>query len=710
MTPGASKGLRCFFEPKSIAVAGVSAEPDKLGSIIYSNLLSNRQSGVLRARVYALNPSQKTLFGEPCYPSVMSLPEAPELLIIAVPVSSALGLVRDAAAAGVSGVIMITSGYAEAGRMDLEQEIGTLASEKNMRILGPNTIGILDMRSGVNSLFLRSTKQIPRGGEIISLLPPLKGGVTVITQSGHIGEIISEELASNGIGIRALVGTGNQLDVSVEDVVEYFADDPHTKLIALYLEGVRDGRRFIRAAVRAVKRKPLIVYKVGKTDTGARAARTHTASLVGDYQAYRAAFRQSGIVEAETLQELVDYCTSFSMFPRCAGRRVAIITNAGGVGVIAADEAERSELRTEALGEHLENHLRSRFLGGFISNASLRNPIDLTASVTTEEFAEVVDSVLKARNYDMALVLPTHQTPAMNYDVPVTMSNVVLRSGKPVCMCVMGHSELATKIYHDFMDKGIPTFPTPERAVRALAALPTYESGRRSAHFPPKESREKIRRDQAHQTHKSEWTRKFLQECGVDQPSSKVVHSQFEVSNLEFDFPVACKLLSTKLEHKSDVGGVILDVSGKRGLHAAFSRLQGIARREGLPFNGMMVQQMVNGGVEVILGGTRDPTFGPVVIVGVGGIFTELSRDFALSIAPVNPTDAKEMIGRTKLGAALQGYRGKRADVDSLSGVISKFSAVLFDYPSIEEIEVNPLMLTANKILAVDSRVVFASR
>jgi len=696
-------------------VAGVSSDPNKLGSIIYTNLLSNARHGILKARVYALNPFHTVLFGRPCFARVQSLPETPELLILTVPVSLALGLVKDAAEAGVAGAILITSGYAEAGRGDLEQEIWRIASRKGMRILGPNTMGLLDTRSGVNSLFLRPSKPIPGGGEIVSLLPPLKGEIAIITQSGHLGEVISEELASNGIGIRALVGTGNQLDVSVEDVIDYFADDSHTKSIALYLEGLRDGRRFLTAAVRAVKKKPLIVYKVGKTETGARAARTHTASLVGNYEVYRTAFRQAGIVEARNLQELVDYCTSFAMLPKCVGNHLAIITNAGGIGVVAADEAEESGLHVKPLEESLKRELRSKFRdGGFISNAALGNPIDLTASASTGEFVTVVQTILKTKSIDLALILPTHQTPAMDYDLASRLSEIVHASGKPVCMCVMGRSNLAAKIHSDFMKKGIPDFPTPERAVRALAALSEYYLGKRAAHSPfPLEGVDKptvVARLTSR--HARENINSLLRECGILEPASQIIKSIHGARNFHrIRFPLACKLLSKDLTHKSDIGGVLLDVQGLDDLASAFARLRAIARSEGIRFEGMLVQEMVHGGMEAILGGVRDPTFGPVVIFGLGGIFTELSKEFVPTIAPISPIEAKKLIGRTKLSAGLEGYRGReKVNVNLLSRTVSKFSRLMVDYPAITEIEVNPLVLKGDKFLALDSRFALSTK
>jgi acyl-CoA synthetase (NDP forming) len=478
------KGMRSLFEPRSVAVAGASTDTNKLGSIIFANMLENHRKGMLQARVYAVNPGHGRIGDQHCYPSIDSLPETPELLVIAVPQSLTVGLVRAGADAGVRAAVIVTSGYAESGKEELEREIGEVAARSGMRILGPNTIGLIDTWSGVDSLFLRPTKTLPDGSEISSLQKPLRGSVVVITQSGHLGEVISEELAANGVGIRALVGTGNQLDVSIEDVIEYFAEDPRTKVMAVYLEGVRDGRRFMVVAAHATRRKHLVVFKVGKTGAGARAALTHTASLVGDYEVYRAVFHQCGIVEAGSVQELVDYSVSLSMLPEVSGKRVAIVTNAGGVGAIAADEAQKAGLVVNPPGPEAQHRLRSVFRSENVaSNAALGNPIDLTASASTDDFVRATREVLSSPGYDACLLLPTHQTPAVDTSISGKLSRAVLESRKPVAICVIGNSELARRIHLEFMANGIPSFPTPERAVHALAAAARH---RRAAGQPPR--------------------------------------------------------------------------------------------------------------------------------------------------------------------------------------------------------------------------------
>ena len=707
------RGIESFFKPKSVAVAGVSTDPNKMGSIIFANLLANRRKGVLKANVYALNPSHDRIGDEPCYASIRDLPETPELLIVAVPESFTPSLVADASKEGVKAAVIVTSGYAEAGKGDVEKEIGRAAAKSGMRILGPNTMGLIDMESGVDTLFLRSTKRVPDGSEIVSKLDPLSGGIAIITQSGHLGETISEELAANGVGIRAMVGTGNQLDVSVEDVIQYFADDERTKVIAVYLEGLRDGRRFMRAASHATLRKPMVVFKVGKTSVGARAALTHTASLVGDYDVYRAAFRQAGAVEAGSLEELVDYSVALSMLPTVKGNRLVIVTNAGGVGAIGADEAERAGLRVEPLGDAAKEKLRSELGGkGFVSNASLGNPIDLTASVTTEEFDRAVRCVLELPKFDLVMIVPTHQAPGMDYDVGQRLSGAIATSKKPVIASVIGKSPLASKIRSELMACGIPCFPTPERAVRAFAAAAASMKLRETAGGPgATRSRKKVPPRGRGGPLPPSAAGALLRSYGIKEPKSTVVSSSRGLALGGFRFPVACKLLAEGVTHKTEEGGVILNVATVEEAKLAFGRLSDAARKRGLRFRGMLVQEMVGKSVEVILGGTRDPTFGPVVLFGLGGTYTELLRDYALAVAPVGPEEVKAAIADTTLARVLAGYRGgPRGNVDRLAKVISTFSRIMVDDPNIDQLEVNPLMVREKEVLAVDARVVLAPR
>ena len=704
-----TRGMKSFFEPASVAVAGVSTDQGKLGSIIFGNLLANSEKGLLKARVYALNPAHDRIGDQPCYPSIGALPETPELLIVAVPESLTPELIKEAAETGVKAAVVVTSGYAEVGNSEVERQIGRMAKRHGMRVLGPNTIGLLDTKSGVNSLFLRPTKVLPDGSSVVALIPPLSGDIAIVTQSGHLGETIAEELATNGVGIRALVGTGNQLDVSVEDVLQYLADDASTKVMAVYLEGVQDGRRFVQVAARASRKKPLVVLKIGKTEVGARAALTHTASLVGSHDVYRAAFRRAGVIEAETLQDLVDYSVALATLPRTRGKRLAIVTNAGGVGAIAADEAVKLGLSVDPMGAEAQRRLRAEFKGlGFISNASLSNPFDLTASVTTEEFLKVFEYVIGSPEYDLLLGMPTHQAPAMDYDLGRRIGDAVSGAKKPVCMCVIGSSELAGRVRREFMERGIPSFRTPERAVHALGAVSEYETLREGSSGRPSPGRRRPPRvsTKGGPLPPSEVSR-LLRSYGIEEPKSVIVRSADDLDRLrKVAFPVACKLLSTGLLHKTDMGGVVVDVAGVAEARSILTRFRKLAAERGLRFDGMLVQEMVDG-VELIVGGTRDPTFGPVVTLGAGGVFTELVRDYATALAPVTPKEVEVMIGETRLGGVLGGFRGgPKVAIDRLAKTVSQFSRIMADNPKINQVEVNPLIAKGRRVVAVDARAV----
>lgn len=699
--------MKSFFDPKCIVVAGVSTDPDKLGSIIFENLLNNRQKGLLGASVYPLNPAHASIRGSKAYPSIGSLPVVPELLIVAVPESQTEALVAEAAEAGVKATIIVTSGYAEIGNKDVEERIASIAEESGMRVIGPNTIGVVDTRSGVDSLFLRPTKELPDGRRVASLLRPLRGSIVVITQSGHLGQAIVEELAANEIGIRALVGTGNQVDVSAEDVLEYFADDPETKAIALYVEGVRDGRRFMEVARRASRTKPIVALKVGRTSSGARAALTHTASIVGDYDIYRAALRQSGIVEARSFQELVDFAIALSVLPRPHGNRLAVVTNAGGVGALASDEAQDAGLALVPPNPPALAKLRTKFKGsGFIPNASLVNPFDVTATARTDEFVEVVEEVSALRAYDMLLVLPTHQTPAIGPEISQKLIGEVRNTKIPVCMCVVGRADLAVEIQMNFMRSGIPSFPTPERAVRALAASWVYSkaSERAGAYRAAvvRSRRPKWKSGQLTYQEASE----LLKDYGLAEPKSVILRSSKDFGLLELlRYPVACKLLSRDLPHKTDIGGVALGVEAADQVRSSLVLMEKIAERNQAHFDGMLVQEMVGRGIELILGGKRDPVFGPVVALGLGGTYVELSGEVSLAIAPVTPTEFGHILKETNLMKIIQGYRGgPRAHLGRLCKAASDFSKMMAENPILQEVEINPLIVTTDTIMAVDIR------
>ena len=709
-------GVESFFAPRSIAIAGVSVNPSKVASVIFSNLIRNARSGLLKASVYAINPRYRKIGDEPCYRDVDSLPEVPELFVVAVPLGLTVDLVRQACNRGSKAIIIITGGFGEAGHEDLEAEIRSITSAKGVRVLGPNTIGLLDTTSGVDTLFLPTTKKLPSGREVVSLNPPSKGGVVIVTQSGHLGEIIAEELGANQIGVRALVGVGNQLDVSIGDVVEHFADDPQTKVVALYLEGLKDGRRFLREVSRAAKSKPVVVFKLGKSQAGARAALTHTASMVGDYQVYCSAFRKAGLLEAETLEDLVDYCTALSLAPAASGNRILIITNAGGSGAIAADRSDRTGLRVEPLSDRTVSGIRSAFAdSSFIRIVSLNNPLDLTATATTEEFVAISEYLVTSPDYDLMVVVPTHQPPSIEYDIVEGIVKVAKKTKKPVVVCIMGTSELAHMLHSEFLSNGVASFPSPERAIGALWAL-VQSQKLRAGISPPEELRSddriswlKERNGFLLQLDAS----RLLAEYGIDSGRWIVASSKEDLAKAvrTIGFPLVCKLLSKDLIHKTEKNAVRLNVKSRAELASTFEELRALAAQSKLHFDGVLVQEMLEKGVEMILGSLRDPTFGPTVILGMGGVYTEVLKDFAMGVAPVDESEAADMIASLRMRTLLRGFRNlRKTDEAALAAVVAKFSRMLVENPSLKEAEINPLIAVGGRMVAVDSRIIVRQR
>jgi len=706
------RDLASFFSPSSIAVVGASDDPAKVASIIYSKLQASAAAGSLRAGLFPINPHYSTLGGRPCYPDLASVPVAPELLIIAVPVASTLGVVKDAVRKGVKAIVIIASGFGEAGRAKLEDDIARVARQGGVRVLGPNTIGLLDTSSGMDTLFLPNSRVLPGGRKVTSLLPPLKGGVVMVTQSGHLGEVVAEELRSCLVGVRAIVGVGNQLDVSVEDVLTHFADDPETRVIAVYLEGIKDGLRFIRKASEASRKKPIVVFKMGKTEVGAKAAITHTASMVGDYRVYEAAFRQSGLLEASSLEELVDYCTAFSMQPEAKGNRIAILTNAGGTGAIAADESARVGLDVKPLNSRLVNRFRKEFAdASFSAMVSMSNPLDLTATARTAEFARAFDLLASSEEYDMVLAFPTHQPPTMDYTIVNQMASIARHAGKPIVVGVMGCSELAELFYRGFLGQGVPSFTTPERCVRAMHALAERGMLKKSLSVPERETLKKelpwLRR--RHGMLPAALNERLLQEYGIKCARSALLKAETDVNQATktLHFPLALKLVSGRLAHKSDVGGVILDVADGHVALSAFAELKAKAKALGIPFEGVLAQEMAGRGVELILGAKRDDTFGPTVIFGIGGTNTEILRDFSLAVGPVDEGRAQELLRDIRLSPILDGYRGgPRANRAQIAKVVSSFSHLLEENRSIDQLEINPLIANEREVVAVDARTV----
>ncbi|MEM4810620.1 MAG: CoA-binding protein [Thermofilum sp.] len=466
--------LASFFNPRGVAVVGASREPEKPGHVILRMLLENRQRGVLRADVYPVNPNADSILGVRCYKSVRELPDSVDLAIIVVPAKFVPEVVLELGAKGIRSAVVITAGFSEVGNVELERELLEAARKAGVRIIGPNCIGIFSPWSGLDTLFIPSTKELKDGRVLESAPRPARGYVALISQSGAVGTAALDYMAGEGIGLSHFFSIGNKVDVDEVELLEALRADHSTRVILLYLENVRRGREFVKVASEVTKEKPVVALKAGRTAAGRRAAASHTAALAGVDEVYNAAFERCGIVRAADLEELFDFAKALLYQPPPRGPRVGILTDGGGAGVMATDMAEMLGLTVPELRgwarEELEALQREGVIPGY---APIANPVDLTGSATDEMFTAALTVLLSSDEIDSVLVLSLHQVPGIPDPVELArkVAEISRRFDKPVLAVDTGWSDAAVLMRREYDRLGIPAYPTPERAVKALNAL-----------------------------------------------------------------------------------------------------------------------------------------------------------------------------------------------------------------------------------------------
>ncbi|MEM3742092.1 MAG: acetate--CoA ligase family protein [Nitrososphaerota archaeon] len=700
--------LKYLFDPASIAVIGVSQNPSKIGSIIYHRLINNKNLGILKAEVYPVNPKISSLNGVKVYPTISKIQDDVDLAVIAVPAEGVPEVVREAGGKNVKVAIIISGGFAESGRKDLDEKLRKAIQEAGIRVVGPNTIGILDPYSGVDTFFLPRFKPLSNGKMAESLPEVQPGNVAVISQSGALSEIIMDCLKVSGIGIRSIVCVGNQVDLTVEDFLRYFSRDPLTKVIALYLEGVSDGRRFLNALIEASTEKPVVVLKAGKTEVAGRAAYTHTASMVGSIEVYRGAFKQARVIEVEDMEEMIDIVKAFSIMKPAKGNRLFILTNAGGLAVISSDLALRYGLTIPNIPEEVYRNLDELRMKKIIDPiVVLQNPLDLTAQGTSETFEKVFRVVAASGFFDLYLLMPSHQPPTVDDTVIDKLFKVCKEHDCVAVVCEHGESEWSKYIRERFDQLGIPAYPDVRRALRALSALATH---RRPANrlFEKTLNVNKIAwlDDLEDGPLDLENAVKLLNHYDLSTPKTLKISSEDELEYVsrELSFPLVMKIYSRKITHKTDIGGVVVGLKTYDELRESYNRLRKKISEMGIEWEGVIIQEMVKG-VELLLGSSHDPVFGPTITFGIGGVLTEVLRDFSVRIAPVTLDDALEMINELRTKKVLEGFRDlPPVNLTELAWTISKFSRITWENPSIKQLEINPLIASGNRFEAVDVR------
>ena len=688
----ASASLRPFFEPRSVAVVGASRTRGRIGSEILHNLIACGFHGTL----VPIHPSATEIEGLRAYPAVTAVPDAIDLAVIAVPATHVLQVVDDCIAKGVHGICVITAGFAEAndaGR-ELEAQLVDKIRSAGCRLVGPNCMGLLNADPAVN---LNAT---------FSPVYPPPGVVAMSTQSGALGLAILDYARRLNIGISSFVSVGNKADVSGNDLLQYWAEDSRTSVILLYLESFGNPRKFSQIARRVARTKPIVAVKAGRSRAGARAASSHTGALAVSDTVVDALFRQAGVIRTDTLQELFDVAALLANQPLPRGPRVAILTNAGGPGILAADACEAQGLQMATLSEATRATLRS-FLP---ASASVSNPVDMIASASADHYRQATAAILADDGVDSLLVI--FIPPLVTEPDAVAQAIVDGRRNvqeKPV-LGVFMRAEGAPAAMAP-----IPCYPFPESAAIALGRVATYGAWRAkpAGELPIKSDVEVAGArnviDGA-STRGDSWltadeSRRLMTAIGVATPESRlVVDVDAAVSAARtIGFPIAVKAIGPALLHKTERQAVVLNLTSEAAVRDACVDL---ATRLGKDLTGLFVQQMIGGGVEMLVGATVDPLFGPLVVCGSGGVLVDLLGDSAVRLNPLTTTDAEDMVNELKGARLLRGYRGAPpADEQALRDVILRISILLDVCPEISELDINPLKILPTGACAVDVRV-----
>lgn len=695
--------LDVFFQPKTVAVIGATQSAGHVGRSIFWNMISSPFGGT----VYPVNPKRTAVLGVKTYPSVLMLPEPIDLAIIVVRAELVPDVIAECAQAGVAGAIIISAGFREAGAhgVDLEQKVLELARHHGIRIIGPNCLGIMRPVIGLNATFAPGIAQ--------------KGTIALLSQSGAICTALLDWSLQQKLGFSAMVSVGSMVDIGWGTLIDYFGNDPHTRSIVIYMESVGDARSFLSAAREVSLSKPILVIKAGRTELAAKAATSHTGSLAGSDAAVDAAFRRVGIVRIDDLEDVFNATEILAHQPGPQGPRLTIVTNAGGPGVLAVDTLSALGVSPAPLAPETVNAL-SEVLPAHWSHA---NPIDIIGDAGADRYENAVKLAVADPNTDGVLVIMTPQAISNPTDIARKLAPFGKLDGKPILASWMG-GEKAAQGEAILNEAGIPTFSFPGAAVRAFHYLWRYSYNLRALYETPsltdanadaadsaKRTIERVR--QAGRSLMTEWeSKQLLAVYGIPVIDTRLAVTEEEAVSAAnaLGYPVAVKLNSLTVTHKTDVSGVKLSLRDASAVEAAYREIQDAVYHKQGPehFNGVTVQRMASGeGYELILGSTTDPEFGPVLLFGTGGRLVEVFHDRAVGLPPLNTTLARRLMEKTRIFIALEGVRGRKSvNMEDLEHLLVRFSQLVLEQAWIREIEINPLFASADGFLALDARVV----
>ncbi|MEJ2599390.1 MAG: acetate--CoA ligase family protein [Anaerolineales bacterium] len=694
-----SGDLTPFFAPRGVAVIGASQNPTKLGYGLARNLVQSNFQGV----VHFVNPKGGSLLGRPLYPNLSQVPDPVDLAILLIPARFIPQSLEECGERGIRAVVIGSGGFRETGPEGaaLEEQCVRIAQQQEIRLLGPNCIGLLDTHLPIDATFL------PPPG-------PLPGDVAFISHSGAICAAVIDWARGQGFGLSRLVSLGNQADVNETDTLAPVASDPFTRVLTLYLEGVSDGRRFVAEASRVTRSKPVIALKVGRFSSGQRAVASHTGALAGQENAFNAAFRRAGVIRADTSEEMFDWARALAWCPPPGGRAVAVLTNAGGPGVTAADALEASGMQLANLSAATKDGLKTLLPAA----ASLHNPVDMLASASPEQYADCLRLLLDDQAVDAVLVILPPPPMFTAGAVAKALIPIIHAAEKPVVVALMGERLIQEAVEH-FRAARVPEYRFPERAASALAVLAQRAEYLARASETPTilQGVDPVAADAALAGVTSGWlapqrTNALLKAYGISIPLTCLAHSPQEAveAALQAGFPVAMKIESPEIAHKSDVGGVLLNLEDDASVRRGYTSLvENIKRlKPGAKILGVRVQKMVPSGQEVIIGAVRDAQFGPLVMFGSGGVEVEGLKDVAFALAPLTNEEANHLLECTWAGRKLGGFRNlPPADRTAVLNTLFRLAHLASDYSQIAEVEINPLrVLTQDQgAYALDVRV-----
>ncbi len=699
MTGAAREGLTSLFRPRSIAVIGASADPAKIGGKPIANLLEYGFTGL----IHPVNPRHREIQGLPAHADIAAVPGEIDVAVLAIPAPGVLDALAACAARGVKAAVVFSSGFAETGAAGAaaQREMGALSRRTGMRILGPNCLGLINVAGRAVLTF---------GQAMIAGLPEPEG-MSIVSQSGAFGTFTFVAATERGLPVDLWVSTGNEADVDFADCVDWLADDPQTRVIMGYMEGCRNGAALLRALAKArAAGKPVVVMKVGRSEAGAAAAQSHTAALAGADAIYDAAFRQSGVYRAATVDEFLDVGYACLIGNRPRGPKLGILTMSGGAGVLMADTAEAAGLDVRPEPEAAQAAMLD-----IVPFAGVRNPVDVTGQVAADPtlFRRFGEVMIAAGGYDAIVAFHGVAGLAEASGAAVLASWQALRARFPDLPLALAMRCLPA-LRRQIEALGIAVFDEPTRMVRAMAALAGFAAPNGHGSAPPSHGTATL---PAGNLSEAEATR-LLADAGIAMAPHRVAASaDAAVAAADtFGYPVVLKVASPDIIHKSDIGGVALDLPDAAAVREAFARVTQSARAAlpGARLDGAVVAPMLRGGVEAVIGALDDPVFGPVVMVGLGGVFVEVLKDVAFRVAPIGVAEAHRMIGELRGKAMLHGLRGRpAADIDALAEALACLSVFAAAHGGgLITVEINPLLVRARGqgAIGLDAVMVGASK